>query len=149
MCLSGEIHWTVCFWWTSSIEPLLSSQITRPRLCPATLWRLATPLVSTINNVSWHSYNIVDEISEGIQSMSWMTSKEYRYTITWAHKGWLKLMQLTTDAVSSYYLKPSVINHKDVSKPEMKLCKHKYISSSWIQEFIINQHACVYTHVTK
>ena len=45
--------------------------------------------------------NIIDEVSEGIQGVSWKTSKEYitikqtiKYTITWAHKTWLKLLQI-------------------------------------------------------
>ena len=46
MCPSSEVGWIVCFWCTYSILPLLSNQISRPRLCPATLWRLATPLLS-------------------------------------------------------------------------------------------------------
>ena len=45
------------------------------------------------------------------------------------------------------YLKPFVIHHKDVSKLEMKPCKHKYINSSWIKEFTY-KWACIsaYTH---
>ena len=75
-----------------------------------------------------HSYNIVDEVSERIQGMSWMTSKEYitiKYTIIWAYKGWLKMMQLATSIISATYVNQSFINHKDVSKPEKKPCKHK------------------------
>ena len=45
--------------------------------------------------------NIVHEVSEGMQGVSQTTSKDYvtiqqaiKYTIAWAHKGWVKLMQL-------------------------------------------------------
>ena len=47
--------------------------------------------------------NIVDEVSEGIQGVSWTISKEYitikraiKSAITWTHKAWVKLMQLGT-----------------------------------------------------
>ena len=58
--------------------------------------------------------NIVDEDSEEMQGMSWITSKEcntiqraIKYAITWAHKEWLKMMQLATNtiiATQSYLL---------------------------------------------
>ena len=45
--------------------------------------------------------NIVHKVSEGKQGMLWTTSKDYitikqaiKYSITWAHKAWVKLMQL-------------------------------------------------------
>ena len=59
-----------------------------------------------INNVLHYSIcdihnNIAHEVSEGMQGVSWMTSKDYitikqaiKYAITWAHKAWVKLMQL-------------------------------------------------------
>ena len=69
-----------------------------------------------------------------MQGGSWTTAKEYiiRYTITWAHKG---------------YLKPSVINHKDVSNTKMKPCKCNYISSSWMDEFIYKS-TCMCIHIS-
>ena len=45
--------------------------------------------------------NIVHEVSEGMQGVLWMTSKEYitikqaiKYSIIWDHKAWVNLMQL-------------------------------------------------------
>ena len=60
--------------------------------------------------------SIVDEVSEGIQGMSWAISKEYitikqaiKYTITWTNKAWVKMMQLGTSAISATW--NHVINH--------------------------------------
>ena len=76
------------------------------------------------------------KLNEGMQGVSRMTSKEYitikrviKYAITWTQKAWAKLMQLGTSAISATWSHPAVINHMNVSKPEMKPCKHKYISS--------------------
>ena len=45
--------------------------------------------------------NIVHKVSEGKQGVLWTTFKDYitikqaiKYSITWAHKAWVKLMQL-------------------------------------------------------
>ena len=83
--------------------------------------------------------NIIHDVSEGMQGISWTTAKQYitikraiKYTITWAHKAWVKLMQLGTSAISATWSCWSVINRKNDWKPEMRPCKHKYISSSWI-----------------
>ena len=77
---------------------------------------------------------IVDEISEGIQDVSWMTAKEHiiiKYAITY-----LTCSQKLTDVDATIAIRqfnailvPSIINHKYVSKIEMKPCKYKYISS--------------------
>ena len=64
--------------------------------------------------------NIVYEVSEGMQGMSWMTSKEctiikwaIKYVITWTHKAWVKLMHLGTSTISATWSHLAVINHKD------------------------------------
>ena len=70
----------------------------------------------------------------GCKVCSWTTSKEHftrikqaiKYAITWPHKAWVKLMQLGTSAISGTWSNLAVINHKDVSKPEVKLRKCKY-----------------------
>ena len=72
-----------------------------------------------------------------MQGMSWMTSEEYitikwaikwaiMYAITWAHEAWVKLMQLGTNTISATWSPLDVINNKDITKPEVKPCKHKY-----------------------
>ena len=72
--------------------------------------------------------NIVHKVSEGMQEISWMTSKEHitikqaiKCAITWAHKAWVKFMQLGTSAISATWS-----HHKDVLKPEVKPCQRKY-----------------------
>ena len=68
-----------------------------------------------------------------MQGVSWTISKEYitikwaiKYTITWPYKACLKLMQLGTSIISTNWSHWCVINHKDISKPEVKRLKHKY-----------------------
>ena len=65
---------------------------------------LSLPLSSAL---SIHN-NIVYEVNEGMQGVLWKTSKEYitikwaiQYAITWAHKAWVKLMQLDTRSISA------------------------------------------------
>ena len=67
--------------------------------------------VSTVHTISqlfdmsvWHGPKI------GRARLSWTTSKEYvtikwaiKYSIIWAHKAWLKLMQLGTSAISAIW----------------------------------------------
>ena len=70
--------------------------------------------------------NIVHKVSGGIQLRCDITIKQeaIKYAITWAHKARVKMMQIGTSAISA--TSNHVINHKDVSKPEVKHCKHKY-----------------------
>ena len=80
-------------------------------------------LLYGINNPHCYSIhdihnNIVHEVSEGMQGVSWTTSKEYinikraiKYAITLAHNARVKLMQLGISAISATW--SHVINHKD------------------------------------
>ena len=68
-----------------------------------------------------------------MQGMSWTTAKEYiTYASSYLSSQRLTKVNVTSHKTMQWYLKPSVINHKGVSKPEMKysniniLLAHKY-----------------------
>ena len=59
---------------------------------------------------------VLEAVSEWRQGVSWITSKDYitikqaiKHTITWAHKAWVKLIQLGTSWAQMQLVLPEAI----------------------------------------
>ena len=59
-----------------------------------------------------------------MQGVTCTIKRAIKYAVTLANKAWEKMMQLGTNTISATW--SHVINHKDVSKLEVKPCKYKY-----------------------
>ena len=94
----------------------------------------------SINNTSLYSIHdihtsLMKLVKEYKVYQELVTAKEYiiKYATWYLSSQRLTEVDASSHKIIKFYLKLSVINHKNVSKPEMKPCKHTYTSRLWIE----------------